>query len=289
MTRNFVDEFLNFIHTDKFKVALSEESYCISVEMLDFMLNCNGIANRLSRFLVSINLDKIESKKKDIISNPEYFVFEVVFFMVGNAKNTKEAVFYLFAHMINDEIEKLRSSGRINKKFLTDLERLNKFQREIIEKYYFKDTIENFFKKIGAKRKYLQKERLSDLCEYFGEFLENAYVYCGKKDYALRILKDFFNIKIESDRIPVFREVTKGILTFIDILDLIPLLKAYSGICAPKRSGSEDAIEALTIINDFYGLGLKYQIGRNEFQSAVKECYNAYLENQQKLLLTKNA
>lgn len=79
MAQNFVDEFLNFIHTDKFKIALSKESYCISVEMLDFMLNCNGIANRLSRFLVSINLDKIESEKKDIISNHEYFVFEVVF------------------------------------------------------------------------------------------------------------------------------------------------------------------------------------------------------------------
>ncbi|WP_276711770.1 hypothetical protein, partial [Campylobacter rectus] len=210
------------------------------------------------------------------------FDFGLTFFMVSNAQNTKEAVFYLFAHMINDEVEKLRSPERIDKKIFNDFERLNKLQREIIEKYYFKDTIENFFKKIGAKRKYLQKERLSDLCGYFGEFLENAYVYCDKKDYARLILKNFFNIKIEGDRIPAFREVTKGILTFIDILDLIPLLKVYSEICAPKRGGSEDVIEALTIINDFYGLGLKYQMGRKEFQSAVKECYNAYLENLQK-------
>ena len=283
MTRNFVDEFLKFIHTDKFKEVLLEGSYCINVEILDFILNYGGVANRLSRFLVSINLDKIESKKENIINSDDAdFDFGLTFFMVSNAQNTKEAVFYLFAHMINDEVEKLRSPERIDKKIFNDFERLNKLQREIIEKYYFKDTIENFFKKVGAKRKYLQKERLSDLCGYFGEFLENAYVYCDKKDYALRILKEFFNIKIEGDRIPASREVTKGILTFIDILDLIPLLKAYSEICAPKRGCSEDTIEALTIINDFYGLGLKYQIGRNEFQSAVKECYNAYLENLQK-------
>lgn len=207
--------------------------------------------------------------------------------MVGNAKNTKEAVFYLFAHMINDEIEKLRSPDRINKKFLTDLERLNKFQREIIEKYYFKDTIENFFKKIGVKGKYLQKERLLNFCGYFSEFLEYAYIVTDQRDLALCILRNYFNITIKNNKIPTLRELTKGILTFSDISNLIALLSGYSKINNPKFE--TEAIEALTIINDFYGLGLKYQIRRNEFQNAVKECYNAYLENQQKLLLTKNA
>ncbi len=50
MTRNFVDEFLKFIHTDKFKEVLLEGSYCVNVEMLDFILNYGRVANRLSRF-----------------------------------------------------------------------------------------------------------------------------------------------------------------------------------------------------------------------------------------------
>ncbi len=133
------DEILNFIQADVENFLLISKGEFIDKSMLDFILNHKGIQNRLALFLSKIDLDKIND------------VDCLEFFKHDGKKDKKDIIVQFFINTINAELILLADPLRANKKYLRDAKRLNKLQKEIIEKYYFNDTFLNFFRRIGIK------------------------------------------------------------------------------------------------------------------------------------------
>lgn len=268
----------NFIHTDNFKRTLQTKNYQITIEMLDFMLNYDPYRNRLAKFLTGIDLNKLEGKK---LTDVRRLWVRLNFYMTNRAKNTKEFFYYLIIHMINDEILFITCPPKADKKYYDDIKRLNKLQQQIIERYYFKDDILSYFEKIGVdfgiKGDF---KTIIGICSLIGEALRFGYYLKDDKEKALRIINDIFIKKY--DKLPTLKELTKGTLNIDNIIHLIPLLYGFTSTAAQlenKFSLETATSDALVTINNFFSLSIKYEIGRNEFQNAVKEIYQAYTKH----------
>lgn len=201
--------------------------------------------------------------------------------MTNRAKNTKEFFYYLIIHMINDEILFITCPPKVDKKYYEDIKRLNKLQQQIIERYYFKDDIFSYFEKIGVdfgvKGDF---KTIMWICSLMGEALRLGFYLKDDKEKALQIINDIFIEKYE--KLPTLRELTKETLNIDNIIHLIPLLYGFASTTAElenKFSLETATSDALETINNLFSLGIKYEIGRNEFQNAVKEIYQAYTKH----------
>lgn len=286
---NFYEEFLDFIHTERFRDFLLENDFCITVEMLDFMLTHKGIQNRLALFLSKIKIDKIQNKCEKLNFTFAGFFVDNLDDEMDSVEVTKERLFSLFTFLIYAEVHYLSNPIKINKKCLHDLERLQKIQKEIIEKYYFKDTISKFLSKIGADREYASRF-------LFEAAPERNFTKEDIDDFLCSTLSDILDGQSEDKPCFFFNLKARDKQAFLACLRapaLIPLLSSYSYTASEIRD-IKYKIQTptkmhLEIIEDRFGFGLKYEIGRNEFQNAVKDSYEEYLKNQQKHALTKKA
>lgn len=275
---------LNFIHTDNFKRTLQTKNYQITTEMLDFMLNYDPYRNRLANFLAGIDLNKLEEKK---LSDVRQLGVKGWFDKTTDVKNIQEFFFYSIINMIDEEIVFITQPQKADKKFYDDIKRLNKLQQQIIERYYFKDDVLSYFKKIGAEYPFIKFKGRDDvvikffLCYLMRVILELGYCSSSRNQLIAIAFANTLFMK-EYDKLPTLNELTKCTLNIKSVRQLIPLLYGFADtlVTVDKKKIQETfTSDALEAINDYFSLGIKYEIGRNEFQNAVKKIYQAYTKH----------
>lgn len=272
-----VDELLAFIDADKFKNVSLRRSFAFNAEMLKFLISCK----RLNIFLQGIKKTDIEKADANTLEKLDNVSNEICtpYFDTDNRDDIKEVVFIALIDMISDEVTNCKRGEMKSKKILNDLKRLNKLQKEIIEKHFFKDSIPNFLKRIGVKKEFFRHgDSIEFACDLLADLLFDCYFEADNKDpESLKIL---FDIEIKNDVMPTLYTLTQGTLTFDEIISLIPLLRGYaqSERDIETITGFWDTQEALLALSDILGLGIAMPIKRNEFHNAVKDAYQTYLE-----------
>jgi len=235
------------------------------------MLNHKGIQNRLALFLSKIDLDKMNS------------IDCLEFFRCDGKKDKKDVIVQFFIDAINSELTLLTDPLRANKKYLNDVKRLNKLQKEIIEKYYFNDTFLNFFRRLGIKDELItsgQNEDYVTICLLLSRMLRASYIM-GDIKLNNMLIKELFGVEPTSkgDEKLILIDFKDGFLNDNNTIPLITLLENYAITTTNTEPLCSNTRYNLELLNDTFNLGLKYEISRNEFQNAIKEEYGAFLQH----------
>lgn len=267
---SIVDELLIFIDGEAFKEIARDRAFPFTQDELKFLISCK----RLNRFLQSIKKAYIEEANLEKLENTLSEVSAYDVNMICEAP-IKDNFFMILIDIISDEISNCKKGEMKSKKILKDLEKLNVLQKKIIETYFFKSSIPDFLKKIKTKRSLIKDDRgLIFICDILADLFYYSYFERDTGDTTTTFC-NFFNIKIKDNKMPPLADFTHGVLTFDDIVTLVPLLRGYAQSARDIETIASfwETREGLITLSDTLGLGIASELKRNEFHNAVKAAY----------------